>query len=80
MQYTLRNVPREVDRALRERAEREARSLNEVAIEVLRIALGLTDAPVRQRDLADLAGTWVADPEIEGVLAEQRVIEEDMWR
>lgn len=45
MQYTIRGIPRSVDRALRERARRENRSLNEVAVEALAEGLLVDEAP-----------------------------------
>ena len=80
MQYTLRNVPEELDHALRERARREGRSLNEVALEALKVALGLSEEAVVRRDLGDVAGTWIEDPQVEAALADQRQIDEDLWR
>lgn len=71
MQYTIRNVPRAVDRALRRRAKLEGRSLNEVAVEALARATGVAGAPVKQRSLADLAGTWENDPQCDEALADQ---------
>jgi plasmid stability protein len=80
MQYTIRGVPEHVDHALRERARREGKSLNEVAIEVLTRALGLgAEAPV-QRELDDVAGTWVEDEAIDDALKDQRMIDPDLWR
>jgi plasmid stability protein len=79
MQYTLRNVPEQLDRALRERARREGRSLNEVALEALHVALGLTEDAVKRRDLGDVAGSWIEDPQVEAALADQRQIDEDLW-
>ena len=80
MQYTLRNIPPALDRALRALARREGKSLNEIAIRALARAVGLGDAPVRQRDLGDLAGTWHEDPEFDAVLAEHDVIDESLWQ
>ncbi len=80
MQYTIRNIPQDVDRALRRRAREEGKSLNEVAVDALRRALGLTEEPVSQRDLKDVRGTWVDDPEIDAALADQRRIDPDLWR
>jgi plasmid stability protein len=80
MQYTLRNIPEDLDRALREWARRENRSLNEVAVEALRAAVGLGEEPVVRRDLSDVAGSWIDDPEIDAALADQRRIDEDLWR
>ena len=80
MQYTLRNIPKSVDRALREKARREGRSLNEVTIELVSLALGLKEQVLRQRDLADIAGTWVKDLRTEAALEEQRRIDPELWR
>lgn len=80
MQYTLRNIPPYLDEALRERAREKGKSLNEVAIEILREGLGLAGEPVRRRDLSDIAGTWVADPEIDEALQDQRRIDPDLWK
>jgi plasmid stability protein len=80
MQYTLRNIPKQLDRLLRERARREGKSLNEVVLEALRRALELEGEPVIHRDLRDIAGTWVSDDEVDRALADQRRIDPDLWR
>lgn len=80
MQYTLRKIPRNLDRALRDRARREAKSLNQVAIEAMIRALGLDGDRPPQRDLDDIAGSWVHDAETERALDEQRVLDPDLWR
>lgn len=79
MQYTLRNVPRAVDRALRALARREGKSLNEVAIRALARAVGATDAPVRYRDLRDLAGSWQESAEFDAVRSEHERIDPSLW-
>ena len=81
MRLTIRSIPKAVDRALRERAAREKRSLNEVALEVMARGLGLiATAPVKRRDLSDLAGAWVKDKAVDQALADQRRIDEARWR
>ena len=80
MQYTIRTVPPQIDRALRERAEREGKSLNEVALAALARGLDLEDQPVRRRDLSAIAGSWVRDREVDRALDEQRAIDPDLWR
>ena len=80
MQYTLRNIPKRVDQALRKRAHDEGKSLNEVTIETLVRALGLDGDPVQQRDLSDVAGSWVEDPEVDAALQAQRHVDADLWR
>lgn len=80
MQYTLRNIPPQVDEALRLRAREEGRSLNEVAVEALARGVGVTEHEVRRRDLSQFAGTWHDDPEWDARLEEQRRIDEDLWK
>ena len=57
MQYTIRNIPKQVDRALRAKAKAEGKSVNQAVVDALRQALGLADEPKKRRDLSDLAGT-----------------------
>jgi len=80
MQYTLRNLPKHLDRAIRERARRENKSLNEVAIEALLRAFDIHGEPAPRRDLSDVAGTWQDDPEMDRVFAEQRRVDPELWR
>jgi plasmid stability protein len=80
MQYTLRDIPPILDSELRRRAKAEGKSLNAVALEVLTRGAGLTEAPLRHRDLADIAGTWLEDPEFDRAIAEQDQIDEKLWR
>jgi plasmid stability protein len=56
MQYTIRQVPREVDAALRAKAKADGKSLNETAVAVLTEALGAKPKSKR-RDLTDLIGS-----------------------
>jgi hypothetical protein len=79
MQYTLRNIPAAVDTVLKQKARDEHRSLNDVAVEALTRAAGLEGTTVRHRDLADVGGTWVEDPELDKALVAQRRIDKRMW-
>ncbi|HKV48372.1 MAG TPA: hypothetical protein VJN69_09790 [Candidatus Acidoferrales bacterium] len=80
MQYTLRKVPGPVDLALRRRAQEQGRSLNDVALEALAQGAGVTGEHVPQRDLQDIAGTWLKDRAFENALAEQDAVDEEIWR
>ncbi len=82
MQYTLRNIPKKVDLALRKKAKEQGRSLNDVAVEALAIISGVVEPPVKVKycDLSDIAGTWVEDPEFDKIMAEQDRIDPEMWR
>lgn len=79
-QYTIRGVPEEVDRMLRQRAKKEGRSLNEIALEGLAEAAGVENGKKTYHDLDHLIGTWEHDPAVEEALAAQRVVDEEMWR
>ena len=83
MQYTLRNIPRQVDQALRKRAKQQGRSLNDVALEALSLGAGITangKQPVKYRDLSDIAGTFVPDPGFEQAMKEHDQIHPDDWK
>jgi hypothetical protein len=71
MRYTLREIPPIVDLELRRRAKAEGKSLNTVAIEALVRGSGVSESPIRQRDLGDVAGTWQEDREFDEAVADQ---------
>ena len=54
-QYTIRNVPRDVDRVLRRRAKQLGKSFNQVALEALVAGAGLELKP--KRDLSEVIGS-----------------------
>ena len=77
VQYTVRGVPREVDRALRARAASRHQSLNQVILEEL------TESTLGARsraDFSDLVGRWTPDPGFDEILAAQRQIDWDKWK
>ena len=79
MQHTLRNIPSDLDQVLREAAHDQRKSLNQVAVEALQRAGGLTEKRSKRRDLADIVGTWKDDPRFDAALADQRRIDPEMW-
>jgi hypothetical protein len=80
MQYTIRGIPELVDAALRERARAAGKSLNEVTIEVLAEGAGVAAAPRQRRNLDDIVGTWKEDKAFDEAIADQRRIDEDLWK
>lgn len=80
MQYTIRNVPKRLDAALRQVAREQSKSLNEVTIDALARGAGLSEEPTRRRDLSDIAGSWREDPAFDAAVAEQDMIQPDLWR
>jgi plasmid stability protein len=80
MRYTLRGIPKEVDDSLRQRAKREGKSLNQIAIEALKRGVALDPTRPKFHDLDFAIGTWVEDPEFDKIIEEQRQIDPDMWK
>jgi hypothetical protein len=77
IQYTIRGIPPEVDRALRRKAAQRKLSLNQIIVEEL------THGAVAMRkraDFSDLVGQWQPDPGFDEVIASQRQIDPDKWR
>ncbi len=79
IQYTVRDVPAHIDRALRHKAGEEGKSLNQVLRDALAREAG-GGAEVLHHDLDALAGTWRDDPEFDRAIAEQDRVDEALWR
>jgi hypothetical protein len=79
-QYTIRNVPKVVDRALRRRADRQGRSLNEVSVEALARGAGVENEANDHHDVDFLFGSWIEDSSVDRALADQRVVDEELWK
>ena len=79
MQYTLRKIPSEVDRALRARARKLGKSVNQVAIEALAQSVG---QPVKYRSLRGMPGAWSKKEaaDFDRFLATARVIDDELWK
>jgi plasmid stability protein len=81
MQYTLENVPEELDQALRQRAAAEHKSLEAAILDALARGLGVeSQKPVKRRDLSGIAGRGLIDAEMKAVFEEQRRIDPDLWK
>lgn len=78
-QYTIRNVPPSVDRALRKKAALAKTSLNRLLLKAIEREAGVAAEPVVHRDLDHLIGSWVADPAVDKALADQRKIDPADW-
>ena len=78
-QYTVRNIPAGLDRALREWAKRRSISLNQAIVDALKRGVDI-EAEQEYSDLDDLVGTWQADEVCDQALADQDRIEPDLWR
>lgn len=77
IQYTIRGVPPEVDRFLRQKAKRRHKSLNQMVIEELSTS---ANARTKKADFSALVGKWVPDPAFDEVIASQRKIDPELWK
>ncbi|HEX6896838.1 MAG TPA: hypothetical protein VF146_16280 [Bryobacteraceae bacterium] len=77
VQYTVRGIPPEVDRALRRKAARRKMSLNQVIVEELTAG---TIGSRKRADFHDVAGQWTPDPAFDKIIATQRQIDPDKWK
>ena len=82
---TLRNLPAEVEKAVRTRSARKKTSANRTVIEMLEEALGLAPneaKPHLYNDLNDLAGRWCAEEAaaFDAGLRDQRGIDGEHWK
>jgi hypothetical protein len=80
IQYTIRQVPANLDRSLRQRSRQAGQSLNEAAIAALTRGLGLADERPRHHDLDPLAGTWEEDPGFDAAIAAQDRVDLRLWK
>jgi len=77
IQYTVRGVPHDVDRALRRKAALRKLSLNQIIVEELTVS---TTGVRKRADFHDVAGQWTADPAFDEIIATQRQIDPDKWK
>ncbi len=78
---TLRNVPEDLARELEREKQRRGKSLNQLAIDLMKESLGLGGEAPRSNGLAKLAGSWSEDDlrEFERATAQFEQIDEELW-
>jgi len=82
---TVRNLPPDLARAIRQKAKQERTSLNRTVISLLEEATGLgrpAKKAVLHHDLDHLFGCWSTEEyeEFNEALREQRRIDPEMWK
>jgi plasmid stability protein len=79
---TVRNLPADVARALRNEKRRSGKSLNQTVIDLLRQALGIGWGGPESNGLEKLAGTWSQQEfdRFECATAVFEQIDEEQWR
>ena len=78
-QYTIRAIPDAIDRAIRQRARRDEKSLNAVVVEAIARGLELDAGPAVHTDLDHLIGSWQEDPEFDRAITAFERIDDDAW-
>jgi plasmid stability protein len=78
---TLRNIPDDLARELEREKTRRGESLNQLAIDLMKEALGLGQGGRRSNGLAELAGSWTAEDlaEFERATAPFEQVDEELW-
>lgn len=79
MQYTIRNISPDLDRALKARAKNAGKSVNELVLEALAHSVG---QPVRRRSLRSMPGAWSKNEAaaFDAFLDEHRSIDRELWK
>ena len=79
-QYTIRNIPAGVDRVLRNRAKRLAKSFNQVVLDA--ITEGAGEGTAVRHDLDFMIGSISASEaeKIEKTIQQQRQIDHELWK
>ena len=77
IQYTVRGIPQEVDRALRRKAAQRKLSLNQIIVEELTAG---TTGLRKRADFQDVSGQWTPDPAFDEIISTQRQIDPDKWK
>jgi hypothetical protein len=81
MTILIQQLPAAVDRALSEKATREGRSVQEVAVEAIAKGLGIESTADREKlDLSKFVGTWVEDPEFDEAMKDFERIDPELWK
>ena len=85
-QLTIRGIPDEVQKVIEKEAKRKRKSKNKIVVSLLEQATGVTSGKSSRvglhHDLDHLSGLWSAKEaeRFEKHLAEQRKIDEDLWK
>jgi len=78
-QYTIRNIPPDLDKAIKARAKRLGKSVNDVALEAL---ANVVERPVKKRSLRDMPGAWSKSEaeRFDRFLRDHRSIDDELWK
>lgn len=81
IQYTIRNIPEPVDKALKLQAKHTGKSFNQTVVDALKKAVGTDDKPAKNHDFDWFIHSGVVDGDaFDQVLKEQRQIDPKLWK
>ena len=81
MQYTIRQIPKAVDKMLRAKAKREKKSLNQIVVEALARSAGINNEPGKpKRDLSFFSMDEESAKAIEAAHRWHDQIDPEKWR
>lgn len=80
IQYTIRSVPPQLDKRLRQLAKLKGTSLNKIVLETLEERTDPKTAGKLNHNLDRLAGTWVEDPEFDATIDQFEQIDWEKWQ
>lgn len=80
LQYTIRQIPPQVDKRLRQKAREAGKSLNEVVVSALKQEVGLTEQPIVYHDLDRLSGSWENSADFDSAIYAQHAIDPEIWK
>jgi plasmid stability protein len=78
MTLVLRDIPEDVERALRARAKAEGKTPEQIAIEA--IAATTSPSSGMKSDFSAVVGTWVEDPVFDQIRREHEQIDPKLWK
>lgn len=80
-QITLRDIPKNIEAAIKKEAEEKQLSINKAVVALLKKATDEPEKEVLHHDLDSLFGAWTAEDEqaVEESVQRQRVIDEELW-
>lgn len=82
LQYTIRNVPPAVDKAIRKRSKRSGKSFNQTVVELLTLqTFGTTEPPaVADNNFDWLYNRRTLDDSFDEAVAKLSKVDERLWR
>ncbi len=76
-QYTIRGIPEDLDRAIRNRADENGESMNQTAIDLLRHGIEMEEL---HHDLDWIQNSWKDDRAFDEAIGLQRKVDPDLWK